>query len=348
MLTVRNGCSFAVKVTGAGGAGPVGVSRGLDELLPGAVGTVGLRFVPQDAGRFSERLLLRARAGPHVQDVAFVVEGEAVSPRRVTFETTAPAPVIQRSSLFVVDDRGAVERRPQVELLARYLETAYSQSVLGLELVVSDLTGQLQQPDGVTVLRTNEPSFRSRFIRAMEPPRAPGPRSCFDTAMRLKREGRPAGFWDRPWPPEIVCISTSLDDSSASGASMAGAFQGRDGQRQPFFVYLAPYSASGSCDGEVDLRLDALAASSGIRESLCSPNWDVVLQGSSGHLPRLMVWLPTTSVRSAASVQLEVEGTRLDPRFWRYQTTPPAIVMEPLYLPAPGDSLRITWDTCEP
>jgi hypothetical protein len=53
-------------------------------------------------------------------------------------------------------------------------------------------------------------------------------------------------------------------------------------------------------------------------------------------------------------VKVEVKGVPLEPvdvrgaRVWRYQTTPAAIVMEPLYLPSPGDSLRITWDTCEP
>ncbi|MDX2014041.1 MAG: hypothetical protein SFW67_27840 [Myxococcaceae bacterium] len=358
-LAVRNTCDFAVTVTGAGPATSFGLTQSLASLAPGAEGTLTLRFVPRLPGRYFERIVVSARVGPHAQPLTVEVEAEATAPRRVAADLAVRLPEVRFAGLFIVDDRGAAERRQEVDSLARYLMIAYSEEPFGVDVVVSDLTGELQAPDGVSVLRTSDPAFRRRFVAAMEPPTRPGLRSCFETALRLREQRRPVGFWDRVWPPEVVCITTGADESSASGAAMVGALQRGMGLPQLHFTLLAPYAFNSlfpACSGEVDARLDSLAvATNGVRESLCVPNWSTALQSmNSGHWRVPPVWLPGPPVRDASSVRVEVNGIGLDSvdsrgaRLWRYQSTPPAIVFEPLYTPMPTDRLRVSWDTCEP
>ncbi|MCU0697159.1 MAG: hypothetical protein MUC96_11560 [Myxococcaceae bacterium] len=360
-LGVRNRCDFAVKVTGAGPATSFGLTQSLDSLEPGAEGVLTLRFVPRQAGRYFERIVVNARVGPHAQALTVELEANASSPRRVSADLAIPVPEVRFSRLFIVDDEGAVERRPQVDAMAQYLRASYSEEPFGADVVVSDLTGALQTPDGVSVLRTSDPAFRRRFVAAMEPAPKPGLRSCFETAVRLREERRPAGFWDRTWPPDIVCITMSPDESSASGAAMVAAFQRGMGLPQLSFTLMAPYPVlppfgAPACRGEVDARLDSLAvATSGMRDSLCAPGWATALENiGRGHPPPVRVWLPGPVVSDASSLRVEINDRDLPAidargaRSWRYQSTPPAIAFEPLHTPMPTDRLRLSWDTCEP
>jgi hypothetical protein len=357
-LTVRNRCDVGLRVTGVAQASPFGVSSGPVVLGPGAIASMTVRFVPTQAGAASARLVLRAQVGPHQQDTSFDVSAEATPTRRVSLEQEPTAALV--SALFVVDDRGTATRRGEVDALARLLEAEYRLGALvRLEVVVSDLTGVLQSPEGVTVLDSRDPAFRRRFTQAMEPLPREGVHSCFETARRLRAERRPVGFWSGPFPPQVVCLTTRLDDSPAPASEMVGEFQGR-GAQWPSFSLVAPFpvrsspSMESSCEGDVDGRLAFLAdATGGVRESLCV-SWSSAFSAiSRGLPPGPTVWLGPPGVARAESVRVSVNGVLLPStdvrgsRVWRYQTTPPAIIIEPLYAPAPGGRLRVSWETCD-
>lgn len=358
-LTVRNRCDVSLRVTGVAQASSFGISSGPVVVAPGASASMAVRFVPTQAGAATARLALRALVGPHHQDTSFQVSAEATPARRVSLEQEPTAALI--SALFIVDDRGAATRRQEVEALARLLQTEYgSGALVRLEAVVSDLTGVLQSPDGVTVLDSRDPAFFRRFTQAMEPAPRDGQHSCFETARRLREERRPVGFWSGPFPPEVVCLTTRLDDSAVPASEMVGEFQGR-GPRSPSFSVIAPFpvrpnpTVESTCEGEVDGRLAFLAdATVGVRESLCV-SWSSAFSPiSKGGPPGPTVWLGPPGVASAETLRVSVNGVALPSidvrgaRVWRYQTTPPAIIVEPLYAPAPGDRLRVSWETCEP
>jgi hypothetical protein len=264
-LTVRNQCGVGLRVTGVAQASPFGVSSGPVVVEAGAIASMTVRFVPSQAGAATARLALRALVGPHQQDTSFEVSAEATPARRVSLEQESTAALV--SALFIVDDRGAPTRRGEVDALARLLETEYrSGALVRLEVVVSDLTGLLQSPDGVTVLDSRDPAFRRRFTQAMEPPPREGLHSCFETALRLRAERRPVGFWSGAFPPQVICLTTRLDDSPVPASQMVGEFQGR-GPRWPSFSLIAPFpvrsspSVESTCDAEVDGRLAFLAFS---------------------------------------------------------------------------------------
>ncbi len=347
-ITITNRCDFEVRLSSTR-SGAFGFAMLPASLAPGASGLAALGFLPTSVGRTQARVGLSARADGHQQETVLVVEGTGVPARRASWEVVAPEPT-KLELLLIVDDDGLFEAEGNFAELARYLASAQNSRV-----VVSNLTGDIQRPDGVSVLVPESPTFIDRFTRATRVARTPGVRSCHETALRLKALREPAGFWNELSPHAVVCITNEVDQSDVSGSNMLARWEGRLGLPTTSFSLVAPL-APRQC-GEFDPRLDQLVRiTNGVREELCSPHWVSTLYSSPRAPFGFRTWFhlpPSPTMRSAKTLEVSVAGVTLQDvdrrgaRIWRYDGATGAIIFEPLYVPEPGQTLRATWETCD-
>jgi hypothetical protein len=348
-VTITNRCDFEVWLSSTR-SGAFGFSRLPSSLAPGASGQGTLGFLPTTPGRTKARVTLNARADGHQQDSSLLLEGSGTAARRASWEFVVPLPQ-KVELLVVVDDDGVVEAEANFGAFARSLASAQNSRV-----VVSNLSGDVQRPDGVSVLVPESPTFIDRFRRATRVSRTPGVRSCHETALRLKVLREPAGFWNELSPRAVVCITNEVDQSDVSGSSMLARWEGRPGvPTMTSFSLVAPFLPT-QC-GVLDPRLAQLPeVTGGVREELCSPNWSSVLDTwSRSHFGyRLWFQLPASpTMRSAQTLEVSVNGVALPAqsdrgaRLWRYDDATGAIIFELLSVPEPGQALRATWETCD-
>lgn len=346
-VTLTNRCDFAVRLSSTR-AGALGFSMLPRVLGPGASGTASLGFLPVAAGPVRERVTLSAHADGFSQEALLLVEGTAVSARRVAWEQVVqrPRPV---ELLLIVDDDGVFEASENFARLARYIASAQN-----VRVVVSDLTGAIQRPDGVSVLVAESPTFVDRFTRATRVSRTPGVRSCHETARRLMALREPAGFWSDTSPHAVVCVTNEHDESDATGSEMVARWQVRPGLPLTSFSLVAPFLPL-HC-GEADPRLDLVRdVTLGVREELCTPNWSSALESysRSGFGSRLWFQLPSTPAIRSQTLAVSIDGVALPAvdsrgaRLWRFDGATGAVLFEPLSAPSPGTTLRATWETCD-
>lgn len=334
---VTNTCAFPVRLS-SDRSGPFGVARLPLELAPNASETATFAFLPTSSGPQTATLQLVAQADGHTQTTPLLLDATATEPRTGFAETRAPV-FAPDEMLIIIDDDGLPDADQQIAEMALLLTGSPR------HVVVSDLSGNLQRPDGVAVLASDSPTFVDRVTRALHPPRSSGVRSCFETALRLKNERQPAGFWNPRSRRTIACITNEVDQSNVPASSMVGAWNVPMDAMQTAFLVIAPF-ADDSC-GVADARLERLAlATGGLREALCMRNWGRAIQyldiASEGwhfgfQLP------PTPRLRSADSLSVTMDGVAL-PR-WAWLFNP---VINTILLPAEPERLfRATWETCD-
>lgn len=348
-VTVRNRCALRLTLTTEKPAGPFGVAALPMTLEPGEQAPLSVGFAPVSTGAVAAVLTVFVHANDSTQRNTFAVEGVGVTARTVSFEQLAPVP--RRTSLLViVDDDGLTNAQQNFRDFARYLVTAGWPRV---DVVVSNLSGGLQSPDGVTVLSTDDAEFEARFQRATRTAPTAGRRSCHDTALSLRDRREPAGFWEQPHA--IICVTDEPDGSDLPGSEMIARWaSGR--VLSPFSVISPSRVAVESC-GRAEPRFERLVtATNGLREDLCTPNWATALQTISKATLGFQTtfYLPSApSLRSVQSLEVSVEGVPFPQvdfrgaRSWRYDSVLHAIILEPLYTPSPGQRLETRWQTCD-
>lgn len=346
-VTITNRCDFEVRLSSTR-SGAFGFAMLPDSLAPGATGIGVLGFLPTSVGRTRTRVGLNARADGHQQEAVLVAEGTGTPARRVSVEDVVPA-FPKAALLLIIDDDGVANAETNFNALARYLASAQSARV-----VVSNLTGEIQRPDGVSVLVPESPTFIDRFVRATRVTRTPGVRSCHETALRLKALGEPAGFWNVTGHQAVVCITNEVDQSDLTGSEMLARWEGRVGVPTASFSLVAPFLPL-QC-GESDSRLDRIVqVTNGVREELCSPNWSGSIESYSRAGFGYVVWfrLPSKPVVQTRTLEVSVNGITIPAvdsrgfRAWRYDDASGAIRFEVLATPDPGARLRATWETCD-
>lgn len=341
-VDVTNTCAFSVRVSSER-SGPFGVSRPI-ELAPNTTGAMTFVFLPTTSGPHTASLQLIANADGFTQRTAIAVDATASAPRTASVETTVP-PYTPNELLIIIDDDGLPDVDREISNMALSLASTFTR------IVVSDLSGTVQRPDDLAVLASESPTFVDRFTRAMHPPRAVGKRSCHETALRLMKQRQPAGFWSSTAPRRgIACIMNEADQSDLPASSMLAAWSVRSEDSPTPFLVVTPIGQLDTC-GFADARLEQLALSTGgARETLCQPDWSRLIetfQRSDGW-SSFMLRLPATpSVRSVERLVVTVDGGRLAPSSWRFDTVRNAVVLPPLVFPEPGQTVRATWETCD-
>lgn len=346
-LTVKNVCAFKVGLGAPQQQGPFGVVELPMSLEPNAEGRLTVGFAPAAVGPLTGALTVNAIADGHSQSAQLAVEGEGTPARVVSFEQVVPA-MPRLSLLLIVDDDGVLAAEQNFRNYARYLARMEWPKV---DLVVPTLTGTLQAPDGVQVLSTDSPDFEARFERATRPTPTQGKRSCHDTAATLRRLGQPSGFWEQQHA--VICVTNEADASDVPGSSMIA--QWASARFPPPFSVVAPLAPE-SC-GQRDLRFDPLvAATHGVREDLCNPNWASALMNGARRAFgfRTVFYLERSpSLRSAQTLRVLLDGVELPlidgrgTQTFTYEAPLHAIRFEPLYAPSPGTRLVTRWETCD-
>ncbi|MBL8935792.1 MAG: hypothetical protein JNM69_14650 [Archangium sp.] len=346
-ITVKNVCAFKVGLGALQQPGPFGVVELPLPLEPNAEGRMVVGFAPGAVGALSGTLTVNALADGHSQPAQLAVEGEGTQARVVSFEQLVPIPP-RLSLLFIVDDDGVVDAEQNIRRYGNYLATLEWPKV---DLVVTNLSGTLQAPDGVQVLSTDSPDFEARFARASRTTPTPGKRSCHDTAAALRSRGQPAGFWAKQHA--VICVTNETDASDVPGTSMVA--QWASTRFPPPFSVVAPLSTE-RC-GQRELRFDPLvAATRGVREDLCTPNWSTALMdGSRAAFGFQTVFFLQTapSLRSAQTLRVQLDGVELLPldrrgaKTFSYDPALHAVRFEPLSAPTPGARLTTRWETCD-
>ncbi len=345
-LTVTNRCPFAVRLTSEASTGPFGFAALPFSLEAMASGVATVGFEPRVSGRSTGSVTLVAQVGPHRQRLIIPLIGDALGPRVASLEYVVPLPP-RLSVLLIIDDDGVVNASQNFELVGRYL------SASSFDVAVSNLTGTLQSPDGVTLLRTDSPEFQERFVRATRTSATTGRRSCFEAAVALRAQRQPAGFWEKEHA--VVCITDEADASDRPGTGMLALWQTPRVQA-PFSV-IAPMGLLAEC-GVIDPRFDSLVLGTlGQREELCRPDWYSLifeLQKAFFGFRTVIPLSPTPGLRTVASLKVFSSGVELSPtgprgtHIWKYDAALHAVVFEPLYSPEPGQRLQLTWETCDP
>lgn len=339
-ITITNRCDFAVHVssTRTNAFGFITLPR---ELAPFASGPATLGFLPISAGGASGRVVLRALADGHTQESSIALEGTSTRARFESLEkVVALFPPVDL--LLIIDDDGVFAAETNFASMARYLQSAGN-----FRVVVSNLSGGVQRPDGVDLLLSESPQFFDRLVRATRVSRTSGPRGCHDAVQRLRAAQEPTGFWSDSRPPAVICISNEIDQSDVAGSVMVAAWQRRDGPPSTMFNLVAPFS--GEC-GQSDPRLlPIVALTGGIREELCQPNWASSIQSLGRTLLGHRTWfhLPPAPLMVPNSLEVSVDGLAVSKTAWTYDGAAGAVVFGPQFAPSPGQRLRATWQTCE-
>lgn len=346
-VTITNRCDFEVRLSSTR-SGAFGFAMLPGSLAPGASGIGVLGFLPTSVGRTKARVGLNARADGHEQETVLLAEGTGTAARRVSVEDVVDA-FPEAELLLIIDDDGIANAETNFDALAQYLAVARSARV-----VVSNLTGDIQRPDGVSVLEPESPTFIDQFKRATRVTRTPGVRSCHETALRLKALSEPPGFWNVTGHQAVVCITNEVDQSDVTGSEMLARWEGRVGVPTTTFSLVAPFLPL-QC-GESDPRHHQIVQiTNGVREELCYPNWSSTLEWYSRAGFGYVIWfhLPSKPVVQTRTLEVSINGTSIPAvdsrgfRAWRYDDAPGAIRFEPGATPDPGARLRATWETCD-
>lgn len=340
--TVTNTCPFPVRLSSER-SGAFGLARAL-ELAPNATETATFAFLPTTSGHQTASLQLIANAEGFTQSTVIAVDATASDPRMTSVETTVPS-YSPNELLIIIDDDGLPEADREIGDMALRLAGTFTR------VVVSDLSGNVQRPDDLGVLASESPAFIDRFTRAMHPPRAPGKRSCHETALRLMKQRQPPGFWSPTAGRRgIACIMNEADQSDLPASSMLAAWSVRSEDRPTPFIIVTPIGQFDTC-GVADARLEQLAlVTGGFRETLCQPGWGRLIENldRSDGLGLFMLRLPATPpVRSVESLVVTVDDVRLPPSYWRLDTVRNAVLLQVTVYPEPGQTVRATWETCD-
>ncbi|MBM4777344.1 MAG: hypothetical protein GQE15_06535 [Archangiaceae bacterium] len=339
-VPVTNTCSFPVRLSSERSA-PFGVARLPLELGPNATESATFAFLPTSSGHQNASLQLVAQAEGFTQRTTITLDGTATPARTASVEARTPAPT-PSELLIIVDDDGLPDAEREIGEMALWLSGTLNR------VVVSDLSGSVQRPDDIAVLASESPAFIDRFTRAMHPPRSSGRRSCHETALSLRKQHQPPGFWS----PDalrrtIVCIMNEADQSDRPASSMLGQWDVRFGETPTPFLVVAPFGKLDTC-GVADTRLEQLALETGgFRETLCEPGWGRVIEAAerTGWLLFVLKLPVTPTVRSVERLVVTVDGAPLPSSFWRFDTFRNAVLI-PAY-PEPGQVVRATWETCD-
>ena len=174
-----------------------------------------------------------------------------------------------------------------------------------------------------------------------------------------------AGFLRQEAVLAVVCMTDARDQAPQAPAFYLNQLINIKGaQRSGAFSYnvIGPFlpSAPSGCsyDDPNDGRHDFMVAqTNGVKEEICTPNWAVALEriGKNAFGYRTNFFLTSRPDLSAPTgIQVSIDGVPIpsvdpDPslmsRIWEYDATNNSVNFEPLYVPEPGKTLTVTYQT---
>ncbi|MDP1823720.1 MAG: hypothetical protein Q8L48_10770 [Archangium sp.] len=224
---------------------------------------------------------------------------------------------------------------------------------------------------GNKILRPTTPNLASEFTSIVVVPLAGGTESCMEPATRaltapyITDPARNAGFLRQEAVLAIVCVTDARDQAPQAPAFYLNQLINIKGaQRSGQFTYnvvgpFLPSSPSGCIyDDANDGRHEFMVSqTNGVKEEICTPNWAVALEniGKNAFGYRTNFFLTSRpDLAAPTGIQVSIDGMpipAIDPdpnlmsRIWEYDATNNSINFEPLYVPEPGKTLTVTYQT---
>ncbi len=281
--------------------------------------------------------------------------------------------------LLVIDDSCSMDDKTTALAanMASFLQYATSNQV-DFQMAVTNT--ELTDPDrgtfytsvgGHRILRPTTPNLAAEFASVVSVDLPGASESCMEPATRaltapyITDPARNAGFLRQEAVLAVVCVTDARDQAPQAPAFYLNQLINIKGaQRVGAFTYnvIGPFlpSAPSGCiydDANYGRHDFMVAQTNGVKEEICTPNWALALErigkGAFGY--RTNFFLTSRPDLSAPTgIQVAIYGVAIpsvdpDPnlmsRIWEYDATNNAINFEPLYVPEPGKTLTVTYQT---
>lgn len=363
-LAAHNRCDVDVALHGGGVVEPAdgaeawcpggppcqefGLVNGDRVLAAGATSSLTLRFSPASSGARTGDLRLEAVERRGVAEYLVTLSGLGLARERVTERFDVPAAFGRGDLLVIVDASPSMNTRREA--------TATNFAHFGKYLVASQMDVQVTVASadralaGATVGTTNslEAGFEAKFAQLVDavPPGSENT-SCMEQALTLL-EATPS-FRRAEVPVTVVCVTDGPDHAALPWQTLLGRLLA--GVDTPQAMIVGAFSPVAGCASELDNgRLTAWSNMTyGVREEICAANWASALSNVGRTFFGWFFWA-SPSRPALRIVEVTVDGTPLPAvdanggSAWAWNPVMRAIVFEPLYTPAPGQVVGVTYE----
>ncbi|MBS1149959.1 MAG: putative lipoprotein, partial [Myxococcaceae bacterium] len=157
----------------------------------------------------------------------------------------------------------------------------------------------------------------------------------------------------------VVAVSDADDQSPLAVAiyvnqllNIKGAQQATQFSYNSIGPYLASPPSGCSYDQTGPRSLQAVVATNGVKEEICTPDWSKALEqiGKNAFGYRTNFFLTSSpDLTAGKTIVVKIDGVQLDPvdsrgaQVWTYDSTGNSVNFEPLFVPEPGKTLTITY-----
>ncbi len=281
--------------------------------------------------------------------------------------------------LLVIDDSCSMGDKTMAlaSNMAAFLQYATSNqvdfqlAVTNTELTDSNRGTFYTSMGGHRILRPTTPNLAAEFASVVSVPLPGSTESCMDPATRaltapyITDPARNGGFLRQEAVLAVVCVTDARDQAPQAPVFYLNQLLNIKGaQRAGSFTYnvIGPFlpSAPSGCayDDPNDGRHEFMVSqTNGVKEEICTQNWALALErigkGAFGYRTNFFL-TSRPDLAAATGIQVFIDGVRIlevdpDPnlmsRIWAYDATNNSVNFEPLYVPEPGKTLTVTYQT---
>jgi hypothetical protein len=216
---------------------------------------------------------------------------------------------------------------------------------------------------GPKIITPNTPNLQPTFAAlvnvgtngsATETCVAPAVRAL--TAPKITDPAKNAGFLRPDAVLAVVCVSDESEQANQPMSFYINQLLNIKGvQRGNLFSYnvIGAFTALGPgcfADDQGGRHAQLVAATNGLREEICTPNWATALENiGKGAFGFRTTFFLNGVPAMGNQVEVAIDGQMLPPldgrgaRVWRYDSAINAVIFEPLYVPEPGKTLTISY-----
>jgi hypothetical protein len=315
-------------------------------LAPGAAVTFALAQAPLTSGATSGQFGLSADVLDGTQGLSVPLAGLAIPAVEVEESETIP-PTVVLDVVIILDDSVAMAPlaasvAQNLGLFAQWARANDFDARMAV-MTTSTAPGELGQLRGSTWLSNPSPAelqalgvvhgtstARSSCLEAMSSMLSPP----------LRNELRPgAGLY-------LLCITNGPDGLEVAPMPLISSVISRLPQPSAIGVVAHFPGTLEACPASVELGpLAALVEqTNGVREEICTPNWSVALErvGRSSFGYRTHFFLHQHPALSRGPIRVWFDDVEI-PEVWTYDSLQNSVNFEPLYTPAPGQTVRFRY-----
>ncbi|MDX2011501.1 MAG: hypothetical protein SFW67_14980, partial [Myxococcaceae bacterium] len=176
------------------------------------------------------------------------------------------------------------------------------------------------------------------------------------TSPKITDPAKNAGFLRPDAVLAVVCVTDEAEQANQPMSFYINQLLNIKGVQRPnLFSYnvIGPFTALSpgcSADDQGGRHAQLVAATNGLREEICTPNWATALENiGKGAFGFRTTFFLNGVPAMGNQVEVAIDGQMLPPldgrgaRVWRYDSAINAVIFEPLYVPEPGKTLTISY-----